>query len=86
MRILPRLIIVQNIKLPESLLSDDVSDNLQRYLGSRVLLGRKTPSTILKTKNDIDIARHNYRRFYLSSMSQSPENLAFDLTCVIAVK
>ena len=84
MRILPRLIIVQNIKLPESLLSDDVSDNLQRYLGSRVLLGRKTPSTILKTKNDIDIARHNY--LYLSSMSQSPENLAFDLTCVIAVK
>ena len=60
MRIHPRLIIVQNIKLPESLLSDDVSDNLQRYLGSRVLLGRKTPSTILKTKNDIDIARQNY--------------------------
>ena len=50
MRILPRLPIVQNIKLPESLLSDDVSDNLQRYLGSRVLLGRKTPSTILKIK------------------------------------
>ena len=47
---LPRLPIVQNIKLPESLLSDDVSDNLQRYLGSRVLLGRKTPSTILKIK------------------------------------